>query len=119
MFGLGDTTFANFNMCSKTYYIFFKLYEMDEVFPYEIGSDHDGNIEMDFLPWKESLLKFIQSNNSISNLKSNHKNFLKGISVMLVNKDEMVPKKEENLTFAYKKYNKMSSGEIISVMPCF
>ena len=35
---------------------------MDEFFPYECGSDHDDNIEMNYLPWKESLIGFIKEN---------------------------------------------------------
>lgn len=39
---------------------------MEEFFPYEIGSDHDSNIEMDFLPWKTELINFIKNNHSIN-----------------------------------------------------
>lgn len=60
LFGLGDNTFPNFNLCSKTYYKFFKRYDMIEFYPYEIGSDHDSNIEGDFLPWFEALINHVK-----------------------------------------------------------
>ena len=49
MFGLGDNTYEFFNRCSRTMNKFFLEYQMEEFFPFKFGSDHDSNIEMDFL----------------------------------------------------------------------
>lgn len=35
---------------------------MQEFFPFQLGSDHKSNIEADFAPWKDDLLKFIEEN---------------------------------------------------------
>lgn len=45
MFGLGDQTFEKYNWCSKTYYKYFRIFQMQEFYPFEMGSDHEGSIE--------------------------------------------------------------------------
>ncbi len=62
MFGLGDNTFPNFNKCSKIYYKYFKMYGMVEFHPYDIGSNHNGNIESDFTEWMGNLIKCLKNN---------------------------------------------------------
>lgn len=40
---------------------------MEEFYPYEIGSDHDSNIEGDFIPWFEGLVEYIKKLRGQSN----------------------------------------------------
>lgn len=53
IFGLGDNNYTTFNFFSKRLYNKFEEFEMEEFFGYGTGSDHDDNIEMDFVQWKE------------------------------------------------------------------
>ena len=85
MFGLGDRTFEHFNECSRTYYKFFRKYNMQEFFPYDVGSDHEGNIESDFIPWKSNFLSFMKKTYLKNGAKPAEKQFqfIKGVAVTL------------------------------------
>lgn len=50
---------------------------------YGTGSDHDGNIEMDFLPWMEGLMKFLKNSISLDQDQQFRKLFIKGLYVEL------------------------------------
>lgn len=116
LFGLGDKTFPHFNLCSKTYYKFFWQYDMEEFFPYEIGSDHEGNIEMDFLPWKKSLIKFIKGNLSVEKHLEDKKVFFKGIRVVL--SDDSPIGTDENYSFRFQNYKNSKNGVISKITSC-
>ncbi len=78
MFGLGDNTYQFFNRCSKTMQTCFKKYKMKEFYPYKAGSNHDFEIEKDFLIWKEKLIPNLQQNLPLidsSNIKEYYCNF--------------------------------------------
>lgn len=54
---------------------------MEEFYPYEIGSDHDGNIEADFKPWKDNLIQFIKANYIHGSFEEIKKDNIKGMEV--------------------------------------
>lgn len=91
---------------------------MEEFFPFEIGSDHESNIEADFLPWFESLMAHLQSTKGTTQTIQPNK-YLKGLQVQIKSlneeQSEEEKKRKANLSFAYKKYEKSQRGKILKV----
>lgn len=123
LFGLGDQTFPNFNLCSRTYFKHFKLCKMHEFFPFETGSDHNGNIEMDFLPWMEGLVKFLKSSTLLQQTPPTQKLFVKGLHVELKALSDVqaaqLREAHQICSFHYQKYEKTRQARVESIDKCY
>ena len=126
IFGLGDNNYTTFNFFSKRLYNKFEEFDMEEFFPYGTGSDHDDNIEMDFVQWKDDgliqiLLKILPDYKEEENIKSNGNGFEEenGLFVLVEDLDEENLEKEKLKEFKYelnfKKLMDCKKGRILDI----